>query len=109
MINGVIAKGTLTANKNQSISLSAADPGYPIQVTIKLINVSLFPCVLSVYASNQNANSPSNGDALYNQYTLNANESLLIDVLTMSFNESIILLSSSSNVNYYITGVQSPA
>lgn len=109
MINGVIQKGALVGNKYTAISLSDADPGYPIQVTIKLINTNGDPCIVSVYASQQNANSPSNGDSLYNQYVLQPYTSLLIDVLTMSFNESILLLSSASNVNYYVTGVQSPA
>jgi hypothetical protein len=109
MINGVIEKGSLNANAYQIISLATADPGYPIAVTIKLINTNGDACLASIYTVGQNDTTLSNGDSIYNQYQLEPYASLLIDVLIMSFDESIILLSSASNVNYYVTGVQSPA
>lgn len=109
MINGLIEKGSLVSNKYQAIQLSNADPGYPIQTTIKLINTNSSPCIVSIYLTQENASGPSNGDSVYNQYTLNANQSLLLESVAMSFNEGILLLSSASNVNYYITGIQSPA
>lgn len=109
MLNGLIGKGALIANKYQGLQMTGADPGYPIQTTIKLINTNFVSCIVSVYTTQQNATSPSNGDAIYNQYAINANESLLIEPITMSSDEGILLLSSASNVNYYVTGVQSPA
>jgi hypothetical protein len=109
MLNGVIEKGSLTANQYSFITMNGADPGYPIAVTIKLINTNGDACLVSVYTVGQNDTSFSNGDSIYNQYQLEPYTSLLIDVLIMSFDESIILLSSASNVNYYVTGVQSPA
>ena len=109
MLNGLIGKGALVANKYQDLQLTGADPGYPLQTTIKLINTNPVACIVSVYLTQQNATSPSNGDSVYNQYTINANESLLIETIAMSSDEGILLLSSASNVNYYVTGVQSPA
>lgn len=108
MIAGLISKGALSAAAYTPINLNSAIPGYPIQVSIWVNNTSNQTVLISLFLSEANETSPSNGDSVYQQYPLAPNTTFNFDVITMSSTESILLFASAAGVNYRVSGVQAP-
>lgn len=107
MLNGVVGKGTLTLNQYLSLPLTGADPGYPVQVSITLINNGNLTASINL-GFTETPNQPSNQDIIYQQFQLQPYQTYEFGVFTLSYNEYVSLLSSVANVNYYITAIQSP-
>ncbi len=107
MLNGVVGKGILTVNQYLSLPLTGADPGYPVRVSITLINTASQVASINL-GFTETQNQPSNQDIIYQQFQLQPYQTYEFDVFTLSYNEYVSLLSSAPNVNYYITAIQSP-
>lgn len=108
MLNGIVGKGTLAINQYLSLPLTGADPGYPVQVSITLINTASTIATINLGFTESQTQNPSNQDIIYQQFQLQAYQTYEFGVFTLSYNEFISLLSSADNVNYYITAIQSP-